>query len=97
MAVQTDPEDAEALAALALRLSIMTGDVEEVLGLVARALTANQHSAVVLRNCALANLHAGQAEAAIALFERSLRLGPTDPPVYAAWGGDRAGTSCTRP
>jgi len=87
LAVQTDPEDAEALAALAVRLAGIAGDAEESLGLTDRALAANPHSASVLRKCGLARLHAGQTEAAIELFERSLRLSPTDPPAYAAWAG----------
>jgi adenylate cyclase len=87
LAVQLAPEDADALAALALRLAIQEGGDDEALGLAERAMRANPHAAIVLRKCGLAHLHAGQIESAVTLLDRSMRLGPNEPSCFSAWSG----------
>jgi TolB-like protein len=87
LAVQLDPEDAEALAALAMRAAMLTSGEEQAIALAERAIAANPHSALVLRNSASAYLHAGRVEEAIGLFERALRMAPSDPAAHVGWAG----------
>ena len=99
LAVQLEPDDAEALATLAMRTAAITGDTEQSIALAERAIGSNPHSASVLRKSGLACLLAGRPDQALDLFERSLRLNPGDPAAgeFLDRNGpcaDRAGPGC---
>ena len=87
LAVQLAPEDADAVAALALRTAATTRDDEQAVALAQRAVAINPHSAPVLVRCGYACLLVGRAEQALGLFQRALRLRAADPATAASWSG----------
>jgi adenylate cyclase len=87
LAVQLAPEDADALAVLALRTAATTHDEEQAASLAERAATINPLAASVLSRGGYACLLAGRARQALALFERALRLHLSDHGMAATWCG----------
>jgi len=87
LAAQLAPEDADALAALALRTAATMGDDEQAMTLAERAVSINPHSAQVLDRCGYACLLVGRAEQALGLFRRALRLRIPSPATAATWSG----------
>jgi adenylate cyclase len=82
LAVQLDPDNADALAILARRTSAINQDYEEALSLAERAVAINPNSAYAWRNSGFAFAFAGRAEQALTYFERALRLNPRDPRAH---------------
>lgn len=87
VAVQLAPDDADALAALALRTAATTRDDEQAITLAERAVAINPHSSPVLSRAGYACLLVGRAEQALDLFERALRLRVPDPVTAVVWTG----------
>jgi len=79
LAVQADPDNAEALAILARRTPAITRDHAEAIMLATRAVSVNPNSAYAWRNTGHALVTCGVAEEAVTHFERALRLDPRDP------------------
>ncbi len=79
LAVQIDPDNAEALAVLARRTPAITGDHQEAMRLADRAVSSNPNSAVAWRHTGHAFVTCGASEKAVIHFERALRLSPRDP------------------
>lgn len=87
LAVQLDPDNADALAILARRTSAINQDYEEAMSLAERAVAINPNSAYAWRNGGFAFAFSGQAEQALTCFERALRLNPRDPRAHDTWIG----------
>jgi TolB-like protein/Tfp pilus assembly protein PilF len=87
LAVQLDPDNADALAILARRTSAINQDYEEAMSLAERAVAINPNSAYAWRNGGFAFAFSGQAERALTYFERALRLNPRDPRAHDTWIG----------
>jgi TolB-like protein/cytochrome c-type biogenesis protein CcmH/NrfG len=87
LAVQLDPDNAEALAVLARRAPSMKRDSEETIALVERAVSSNPNSAFAWRCTGYALMFIGEAERALEHFQRTLRLSPRDPRAYDAVSG----------
>ena len=87
LAVNLAPDDADALSTFAARTAAISGDHEDAVSLVNRALAANPNSSNVINRCGFALLHANRADEALALFERGLRLNPRDPGAYDTLNG----------
>ena len=79
LAVQLDPENADALAVLARRTSTINQDYDEATALAARAVAINPNSAFAWRHGGYAFVFAGRPEEAETYFNRALRLDPRDP------------------
>src|SRR5262245_24167904 len=82
LAVQLDPENADALAVLARRTSTINRDYNEAMALASRAITINPNSAFAWRHGGYAFVFAGRPEEALAYFNRALRLDPRDPRAH---------------
>jgi adenylate cyclase len=82
LAVQLDPNNAEALAVLARRTPAITGNHQEAMAMAARAVSVNPNSAVAWRYTAHAFVTCGVPEKAVTHFERAQRLNPLDPIAY---------------
>ena len=87
LAVHLAPDDADALATLAIRTGAISGDHQDALSLANRAIAANPNSATVLSKCGWTLLYADRPHEALALFERVLRLSPRDPFAFGWLGG----------
>jgi len=87
LAVQLDPDNAEALAVLARRTPSIKGDSEETIALAERAVSSNPNSAFDWRCTGYALMIIGESERAVEHFERTLRLSPRDPRAYDAVSG----------
>jgi TolB-like protein/cytochrome c-type biogenesis protein CcmH/NrfG len=87
LAVQLDPNNAEALAVLARRMPSMKRESEETIALVERAVASNPNSAFAWRCTGYALMFIGEAERAVEHFHRTLRLSPRDPRAYDAVSG----------
>ncbi len=87
LAVQIDPENAEALSVLARRTPSIKQDIAETIELAERAVSINPNSAFAWRCTGYAFLFIGEAERAVEHFERTLRLSPRDPRAYDAVNG----------
>jgi adenylate cyclase len=79
LAVQVDPDNAEALAILARRTPAITRDHQEAIVLARRAAAVNPNSAYAWRNTGHALVTCGVPEEAVIHLERALRLDPRDP------------------
>jgi TolB-like protein/tetratricopeptide (TPR) repeat protein len=79
LAVQIDPDNAEALAILARRTPAITRDHAEAIVLATRAVSVNPNSAYAWRNTGHALVTCGVPEEAVTHFGRALRLDPRDP------------------
>ncbi len=86
LAVELAPEDAEALAALALRAASVALDAEQAVALAGRAIAANPLSASVWRRSGYACLYAGRPEQALSMFERARQLGSDDDLTWSGSG-----------
>ncbi len=78
LAAELAPDDADALAALARRTAMVTGDVEQAIVLAERAAAANPLSPAVWRCCGYAFLYAGRGEQALQAFQRARQLAAED-------------------
>jgi TolB-like protein len=87
LAVQLDPDNAEALAALARRTALIQRKFEESMSLAERAVAANPNCAYAWQYGGWAFIHSGVPETALAYFERALRLSPRDPRANDSWNG----------
>jgi adenylate cyclase len=87
LAAQLAPEDADALAALALRTAETTDDHEQAMTLAEQAVATNPHSAQVLGRCGYTCLLVGRAEQALGLFQQALQLRGPDLATAATWSG----------
>jgi TolB-like protein/tetratricopeptide (TPR) repeat protein len=87
LAVQLDPDNAEALAVLARRTPSIKQDSEETIALVERAVASNPNSAFAWRCTGYALMFIGEAGRAVEHFQRTLRLSPRDPRAYDAVSG----------
>jgi TolB-like protein/Flp pilus assembly protein TadD len=87
LAVQIDPENAEALSVLARRTPSITQDLARTIELAERAVSSNPNSAFAWRCTGYAMMVIGEAERAVEHFERTLRLSPRDPRAYDAMNG----------
>jgi adenylate cyclase len=79
LAVQLDPENAEALAVLAYRTPAINHDYQEAISLAEQAVAINPNSAFAWGQSGWALVLAGRPEQAILHFQRTLRLNPRDP------------------
>lgn len=86
LAVELAPEDADALAALALRTAAVTGDGDQALVLARRATVANPYSTSVWCKSGYACLYAGKHQQALDLFRHSQRLGLDDDEGWSGIG-----------
>jgi tetratricopeptide (TPR) repeat protein len=82
LAVQLDPENADALAKLARRTSAINQDYEGAMSLAEQAVAINSNSAYAWRNSGFAFAFSGRSEQALTYFERALRLNPLDPRAH---------------
>lgn len=87
LAVQLDPDNADALATLARRLASIEGDHDQAVALAERAVARNPNSAYAWRQSARAFVFAGLPEKALSHYESAMRLNPRDPRVEEAWSG----------
>jgi TolB-like protein/cytochrome c-type biogenesis protein CcmH/NrfG len=87
LAVQLDPDNAEALATLARRTAHIERKFEEGMSLAERAVAANPNSAYAWRYGGWAFIHSGRSQTALTHFERALRLSPRDPRSNDSWTG----------
>jgi TolB-like protein len=87
LAVQLDPDNAEALSVLARRTPSIKQDSEETIALAERSVSANPNSAFAWRCTGYALMFIGEAERAVEHFQRTLRLSPRDPRAYDAVTG----------
>jgi TolB-like protein len=87
LAVQADPENAEALAVLSRRTPAITHDHPEAIALATRAVAVNPNSAAAWRHTAHAFVTCGVPEKALHHFNRALRLSPRDPIQYEVLHG----------
>lgn len=79
LAVQLDPNSAEALAVWSRRIPFIKQDYAEAISVAERAVAINPNSAFAWRNCGFALVYSGEAQRALTHFERALRLSPHDP------------------
>ena len=82
LAVQLDPDNAEALAILSRRTSFINQAHEEAMTLAERAVAINPNSAFAWRNSGFAFAFGGVPDKALAHFERAMRLHPRDPRAH---------------
>jgi TolB-like protein/Tfp pilus assembly protein PilF len=87
LAVQLDPDNADALAVLARRTPSINQDYDEAISLAERAVALGPNSALAWEHSGWALVHAGRPERALAHFERVLRLNPRDPQAYNPLAG----------
>ena len=88
LAVQLDPDNAEALAILSRRTSFINQAHEEAMTLAERAVAINPNSAFAWRNSGFAFAFGGVPDKALAHFERAMRLSlaiPARTTSYTAW------------
>jgi TolB-like protein/pimeloyl-ACP methyl ester carboxylesterase/tetratricopeptide (TPR) repeat protein len=78
LAVETDPENAEALAVLAHRTPAINQDYEEAIALAERAVAMNPNSTFVWGQSGWGLVYAARPEQALLHFQRALRLNPRD-------------------
>jgi len=79
LAVQVDPENAEALAVLAHRTPAINQDYEEAISLAERAVAINPNSAFAWGQSGWGLVYAGRPEQSLLHFQRAMRLNPRDP------------------
>lgn len=79
LAVQMDPENAEAIAVLAHRTPAINHGYEEAISLAAQAVAMNPSSAFAWGQSGWGLVYAGCPEQALLHFQRTLRLNPRDP------------------
>ncbi len=91
-AVELAPEDADALAALALRMAAMTGDGDQAVALARRATMANPYSKSVWCKSGYTCLYAGEHEQALDLLRHSQQLGSDDDEGWSGIGYALVGT-----
>ena len=87
LAVQLDPDSAEALAVLARRTPAIDQDYDKAISLAERAVAINSNSAFAWRHSGFAFVYSGAPERAIVNFERALRLSPRDPRAHDSLHG----------
>jgi adenylate cyclase len=87
LALQIEPGNSEALAALSRHLVGNPSEREEVVSLAERAAAANPNSWLAMRTSGFALINAGRPERALFHFARALRLSPRDPLSYQNWNG----------
>ena len=89
-ALELAPDDAHTLAAAAHMMMWYRGcggsmAVDEAVGMADQAVALNPNAFHVLIYSGWVQLHAGQSESAIRLYERALRLSPKDPSAFNVW------------
>jgi adenylate cyclase len=87
LALQIEPGNAEALAALARHVVQASGDPAEAMALAEQASAANPNDWLAMRVGGFALLNASQPERALVNFERAQRLSPRDSLAYQSWNG----------
>ena len=87
MAVQIDPHDADALAALARWTAMCTRDYSEARSLVDRAIALDPNCARAWRSSGYIFVYMGEPELALDHLQRGLRFHPRDSWVHDSWGG----------
>jgi len=89
-ALELAPDDAHTLASAAHMLMWYRGcggstAIDEAVGMADQAVALNPNAIHVLIYSGWVQLHAGQSESAIRLYERALRLSPKDPSAFNVW------------
>jgi tetratricopeptide (TPR) repeat protein len=79
--------DATVLSCAARALAFLAGDVTGGALLAERACAINPNAAMAWNNAGVLSIVAGEAEAAVAKFERAMRLSPVDPFFCRFLGG----------
>jgi adenylate cyclase len=87
LAVQLDPNNAEALAVLSRRTASINHDYDEAMSLAEQAVSINPNSAFAWRHSGWAFLFACCPEQALMHFNRALRLSPRDPRAHDSLSG----------
>lgn len=87
LAVELDPENAEALAVLARRTPFISHDYEKAMALAEQAVSVNPNSAFAWRHSGFAYILSGEPEKALVHFERALRLSPRAPRAHDSLHG----------
>jgi TolB-like protein/Flp pilus assembly protein TadD len=86
-ALLADPNDPIVLAITGWLSFVIEGDVETGLDVLRRAVDANPNNVVVLGLWGYANMLGGDPAAAIAIFQRALRLSPNAPDAFGSLTG----------
>ena len=77
--LQSGTDDATALAFAAFTIALLERDYRISLGALARAVSLNPNSAIVLGLCATVNAFAGQYDVALEFADKAIRYSPLDP------------------
>ncbi len=87
LAVQIDPDNAEALAVLSRRTPSIKQDYQEAISLAERAVSINPNSAFAWRQSGFGLVYSGEANKALEHFKMAMRLSPRDPTAGDAFHG----------
>ena len=86
-AIQLEPDNADALAALARHMAGNRRSYAEAITLAEQAVAANPNSCYAMRVSGMALVNAGRPERSLANFQAALRISPQDPQIFANWNG----------
>jgi TolB-like protein/Flp pilus assembly protein TadD len=87
LAVEVEPDNADALAILARRTCMISHDYAGAISLAERAVSINPNSAYAWMHSGFAFAFAGEAEQGLLYFQRALRLNPRDPRLHETLAG----------
>jgi adenylate cyclase len=87
LAVELDPDGAEAIASLARMISGFEDDCDEVRALTQRAIALSPHSTTVLRIAGFALIHIGDCREGLEYLRRAIELSTSDVMAFDTWTG----------